>query len=193
MTSWPWLVVDLDRCWGCGACEVACKVKLGLGPGPGALRVVEIGPRGIDGELQRDFVPVLCLHCDQAPCLEACGAGALYRAADGSVQVEASACTGCAVCQEACPYGAIQPAAGGSIVKCDLCLDRREEGWQPACVHHCPGRALALLAAEDLPRAVGGRFSWSVGRVVYVSGKYASLGEGLGAREQNTIQGGTNP
>ena len=55
------LVIDLDRCWGCKACEVACKQELELGAGPRPMLVEAIGPRQIEDQLHWDFVPVLCL------------------------------------------------------------------------------------------------------------------------------------
>ena len=57
MSSGVFMVIDLDRCWGCRTCEVACKQELGLGVGPRPMNVLETGARMIDGVLHRDFVP----------------------------------------------------------------------------------------------------------------------------------------
>jgi Fe-S-cluster-containing dehydrogenase component len=174
-----YLLIDLDRCWGCKTCEVACKIKFGVGPGPGAIAVQDVGPRKIGSQLQRDSVPVLCQHCDLAACMEACSTGALYREQDGSVQVDGDTCTNCSACVEACPYGVIHELSDGTILKCDLCSAARRDGWLPNCAQHCPGRAITLLGPKDLAAAVDGRFCWKTGAVVYVSGKWASLGLGL--------------
>ena len=57
MSARVFMVIDLDRCWGCLACEVACKQELGLGVGPRPMKVEETGARLLDGALHRDFVP----------------------------------------------------------------------------------------------------------------------------------------
>lgn len=179
MTRDTYLIIDLDRCWGCRTCEVACKVKFGLGPGPGALRVVEVGPRRVGKSLQRDWVPVLCQHCDEPACMEACPVGGFYRERDGSIQLDASACSRCGACIQACPYGVLKELDDGTPIKCDLCLQARGEGWLPDCVQHCPGRAIIIGKAEELEAAGRKRAAWNTGAVVYVSGKYANLGAGL--------------
>lgn len=179
MTKTACLMIDLDRCWGCRTCEVACKVKFGIGPGPGALRVVDVGPRMIGRSLQRDSVPVLCQHCDKPACMEACSVGGIHRELDGSIQLDASACSRCGACIQACPYGVIEALADGAPIKCDLCLEARREGWLPSCAQHCPGRAIALMDAQEMRAARRGRFWWKTGAVVYVSEKYSSLGAGF--------------
>ncbi len=179
MTRNTYLLIDLDRCWGCRTCEVACKVKFGIGPGPGALRVVDVGPRKIGAALQRDSVLLLCQHCDEPACMEACPDGGLYRGADGSVQLDTAACSRCGVCIQACPYGVLKELADGSPLKCDLCQQARGEGWLPSCAQHCPGRAITMVDAQEMQAAWRSRFAWKTGAVVYVSEKYASLGAGL--------------
>ncbi|MDR3560537.1 MAG: 4Fe-4S dicluster domain-containing protein [Negativicutes bacterium] len=173
------MVIDIDRCWGCRACEVACKQELGLEAGPRPLRVADVGPRQADGRLEKDSLPTLCLHCDQAACIGACPAGAIDRASDGTVQIRASECTGCGSCRDACPYDAVVINADGNrpAVKCTLCFSRRQAGGLPSCAQHCLGRAFTLTRETELARVTGGRYSWRTGRVVYVSSKWSSLGE----------------
>lgn len=180
MSGQVFMVIDLDRCWGCRACEVACKQELGLGAGPRPMRVVETGARLLEGVLHRDFIPTLCQHCDKAACMEACPTEAIARKADGSIQVRKDSCTGCGACVEACPFGAIEEGGEGEApVKCTLCKERREGGALPSCAQHCIGRAMTLADEEALADLVQGRHSWRTGRIVYVSDKWAGLGEAL--------------
>jgi Fe-S-cluster-containing dehydrogenase component len=58
------LVVKLDRCTGCLACEVACKQEHHLPPGEKWIHVETIGPYEINGELAMDFVPLATDRCD---------------------------------------------------------------------------------------------------------------------------------
>ncbi len=173
------LVIDLDRCWGCRACEVACKQELGLGTGPRPMQVVEIGPRTINGSLHKDYIPVMCQHCQDPQCREACPQEAIYRADDDSVQIDSDLCDHCGVCEPACPYGAIQIADEGGPVKCSLCFSRRNSGWLPSCAQHCEGRAFSLVADNDIDAFCAKKYSWSDGQVVYISNKWNSLGKGL--------------
>jgi len=174
------LVVDIDRCWGCRACEVACKQELELGVGPRPMLVVDIGPRNIGAKLHKDSLPTMCQHCDQPACMEACPTGAIYREEDGTVQIRAADCSGCAACQQACPFGVVEvPPAAEVAVKCSLCFTRRQSGGIPSCAQHCPGRVFTVTNEAERLKMIGSRYSWSSGRLVYVSSKWASLGQGL--------------
>lgn len=58
------LVVNLNRCIGCFACEVACKQEHALAEGEKWIRVETIGPYEVGGELAMDFVPLATDQCD---------------------------------------------------------------------------------------------------------------------------------
>ena len=92
----------------------------------------------------KPFAVVLtCRHCLRAPCMEVCPAEALKRdPSTGAVVVDEALCIGCRDCVFACPFGAIKMEAGKAI-KCDLC------GGDPACVRHCPTRALSFVSPEE--------------------------------------------
>ena len=85
------------------------------------------------------FVPKMCNHCRNTPCVQVCPVGASYQTKDGLVLVDATRCIGCGYCVQACPYGSryIHPethVAG----KCTWCFHRITKGMLPACVHNCP-------------------------------------------------------
>lgn len=174
-----YLIVDLDRCWGCKACEVACKQEQKMGAGPRPMRVEEIGPRQIEGKLHQDFVPVMCQHCDNPACREACPTEAIFRAEDESIQIDSDLCTQCGECEQACPYGVMAHTERDGALKCTLCFSRREKGWLPSCAQHCEGRVFSVAADDPAaPIVTGKRYSWSTGRVIYISDKWSSLGKG---------------
>jgi len=137
------LLVDIDLCYGCFSCEVACKQEHGLAAGTNFITVQQVGPTRIGGKLTMDFVPMACKHCGKPSCMEACPEKAIYKRSDGIVLINEERCTGCQLCIEACPFGAPQFVTGKNTVqKCDLCVDRGARGQVPACVHHCPTEAL---------------------------------------------------
>jgi len=120
-----------ERCIECTACEVACQR---VHDGMSNVTVVRVG--------DRFAVPLMCRHCDSAPCVAACYTKAL-AASDGAVTFEAARCTGCGLCLAACPFGVIGWRDDGRTVhKCDLCAERRAAGQEPVCALTCPTQAL---------------------------------------------------
>jgi molybdopterin-containing oxidoreductase family iron-sulfur binding subunit len=111
------MVIDLDRCVGCGACMVACAVENNVPPTPpGAdeekglhsLRVYRADDGNGPGEGRAVFFPVLCQHCDShTPCVSVCPQNAVDLDPEtGIVSQIASRCLGCRYCMAACPYHA---------------------------------------------------------------------------------------
>jgi len=162
------LYIDVDRCWGCRTCEVACSLEKKLGPGRSCVKVAEVASgknSPIPGSPQgRAFVPVLCLQCDDPACVSACPAGALRRDASGLVVFDETLCLACGACESACPYGAISLSAEtGMPQKCDQCASRLQSGLLPSCVQHCPGRAITVGLPSPKKR------EHPNGKVVYLS------------------------
>ena len=66
------LVIDLDRCTGCMACEVACKQENGVPLGVYLNKVHTIGPTGVFPDIKQYFLPHVCQNCKDAPCVKVC-------------------------------------------------------------------------------------------------------------------------
>ena len=127
------LVIDLDRCIGCHACEVACKQENGVPLGVYYNKVLSIGPLGKFPDIKQYFLPSVCQVCKDAPCLKVCPTGATYRTEDGQILVNKEKCIGCKMCMAACPYGARSYNPEKNVVeKCTLCHHLQEIGEQPA-------------------------------------------------------------
>ena len=105
------MVVDLSRCTGCQSCAVACKVENNEPLGIWWNRVLTVGgdnidqPSGTFPNLQMNYLPLACQHCENAPCVKVCPVDATYKRSDGIVLVDYDRCIGCRYCMAACPYG----------------------------------------------------------------------------------------
>ncbi len=136
------MLIDLRRCIGCHACSVACKAEFDVPLG--VFRSwVEYAEKGDFPNVRRSFLPRLCNHCNNPPCVGVCPTGATWkREEDGIVVIDPDLCIGCKYCILACPYDArfINPVTG-SADKCDFCLHRVEQGLVPSCVNTCIGGA----------------------------------------------------
>jgi Fe-S-cluster-containing dehydrogenase component len=166
------LLVDGDRCVGCHACVVACKLEHDLPPhpasppigdpqGPELVRIHQVGPQIGDGEVRQYFEVIVCMHCLDAPCIEACPTQAIHEDAEtGITMVDEAECTGCESCLEVCPYGAPQ-FYDGRLYLCDLCLHRLGEGTSTACEAACPARAIRVGTGAEIsvvvPERTAGR------------------------------------
>ena len=150
------IFVNPERCTACRTCEIACAVNrssLSRRLPEAIYEAVPPLPRvRVEGvEAEKGF-PIQCRHCEDAPCVDACPAGALYRDEGGLVLVHDERCIGCWMCIMVCPFGAPQPFRHfRKVLKCDQC-----KGMEMAyCVESCPTHALMLIDPEDIAR---GRF-----------------------------------
>ncbi len=105
MTRWG-MVIDAERCVGCQACTVACKTE-NQSPHDAWYAPVIEWEAGVYPDATLNYLPTLCNHCEDAPCVTACPSGAIKRRDDGIVIADEDVCIGSRACMAACPYGAI--------------------------------------------------------------------------------------
>lgn len=149
----PAMIIDLHRCMGCEACVIACKITNKTPHGIFRTKILEAEAQGKGGRVKHVFLPTLCHHCFDAPCMNVCPENAIYRNDSGLVLTDWSRCRGEGSCVDACPIGVryLDPNHGMKSSKCDFCLERLKQGEQPACVETCPSRA-RLFGYLDRPR-----------------------------------------
>ncbi|MBF41296.1 MAG: 4Fe-4S ferredoxin [Acidiferrobacteraceae bacterium] len=161
------MLVDATRCVsGCDACVKACATEHGLEmtdrPEIDAqwIRKVDL----IDENSGREIsLPVMCQHCEDAPCVAVCPTGASFRREDGIVLVNKHTCIGCRYCMMACPYKARSfihinlvgqrthsPRGKGTVESCTFCVHRVDRDREPACVEACTAAGHQALLFGDL-------------------------------------------
>ncbi len=93
----------------------------------------------------------VCKHCHNAPCLEACPTGAIFKTEFDTVVVQHDICNGCGYCIPACPFGVVDlSTTDGKAHKCTLCYDRLKGGLEPACAKSCPTDSIQFGEVSDL-------------------------------------------
>jgi len=149
------IFVDCERCIGCYTCIIACKMEHDLPiystPSPVAepsglslIRIDQVGPEIRNGKVYQYFVPILCVHCSDPPCIPACPVNVISKSEEGITQVDREKCIGCKLCFDACPYEAPQFTPNGKMTICDLCIQRLQDGKKTACEAHCPAKCIHI-------------------------------------------------
>ncbi|MBR1780305.1 MAG: carboxypeptidase regulatory-like domain-containing protein [Oscillospiraceae bacterium] len=155
-------VIDVARCSGCHNCQLSCKDEhcendwrpyAAPQPPTGQFwcRVTD-HPRGTIPKVKIHYIPVLCNHCADAPCLRAAENGAVYRRADGLVVIDPEKAAGQKQLAEACPYGAIFWNEELNLPqKCTGCAHLLDHGAKvPRCVEACPTDAMRFGEEAEL-------------------------------------------
>jgi carbon-monoxide dehydrogenase iron sulfur subunit len=133
------IAADLEKCTGCGTCELVCAIK----------RENVYSPRFSRIKILRLYrlvnMAVVCRQCEDAPCVIACPQECLVQSeSTGVIMVDEDKCDCCGWCMDACPYGAITiNPEKETVMVCDLC-----EG-DPQCVEWCPEEALDFVTQKD--------------------------------------------
>jgi len=161
-------LIDVSKCIGCKACQVACSewndLRDDVGTNIGVydnladlsgqtwtlMRYFEVEPEQdhLEWLIRKDG----CMHCEDPGCLKACPSpGAIVKYSNGIVDFISEHCIGCGYCIKGCPFDIprISPK-DNKAYKCSLCSDRVSEGIEPACVKACTTGAITFGPKEDM-------------------------------------------
>ena len=175
------MLIDTTKCAdGCSDCVNACDKENGMDllskpegaseelwamQKPRWIRKVKL-KNNLTGRVTN--LPMMCLHCENPPCVDVCPTGASFRRADGIVMVDRHTCIGCRYCMMACPYNArsfihenVQeqltavPRGKGCVESCTLCVHRLDNGGTTtACQDACEQGAIVFGDLKDPNSAV---------------------------------------
>ena len=161
-------LIDVSKCIGCKACQVACMewndLRDEVGTNVGGyqnphdltenswtlMRFAEYeNPKGdLEWLIRKDG----CMHCADPGCLKACPSpGAIVQYANGIVDFQEENCIGCGYCISGCPFDVPRLSKrDNKVYKCTLCSDRVAVGLEPACIKACPTGALVFGSKDDM-------------------------------------------
>ena len=163
-------LIDVSKCIGCKACQVACSEWNELRDDVGSNHGTYDNPIDLtaeswtvmrftehekaDGDLEWLIRKDGCMHCAEPGCLKACPSpGAIVQYANGIVDFNQDKCIGCGYCVTGCPFNVPRISQEDKkAYKCTLCSDRVAVGKEPACVKTCPTSAIVFGSKADMQR-----------------------------------------
>jgi Fe-S-cluster-containing dehydrogenase component len=160
MKKWN-LIIDVALCHDCNNCFLADKDEFvgndfppysAAQPWAGQRWMnIERKERGQYPIVQVAYLPMPCMHCDGAPCVEDSPAGTVYKREDGLVIIDPVKAEGHPEIVDTCPYGAIYWNEEAKLAqKCTGCAHLIDEGWtETRCSQVCPTGAIKLVLADD--------------------------------------------
>lgn len=135
------MVLRQGLCIDCEQCVQACKETNDVPDYGYRTRILKKVVTDAIGR-QREFIPILCNHCNEAPCVRGCPTKATYKdKKTGIVMMDSKKCIGCKMCILACPYEARYfNEERHAIDKCNFCYDTRLSKGEKltACSNICP-------------------------------------------------------
>jgi len=162
------ILIDIRKCIGCKACQVACKVWNKLPAEETTITENEYtNPTSFSantwcyvkfsevedesGNVKWKMASVRCMHCLEPTCVSVCPTQALKKLPEGPVIYDPSKCIGCKYCVEACPWHVPHFDEEKKVIgKCIFCVDRINEGMVPACVANCQTGALQFGDRDEI-------------------------------------------
>src|SRR6266404_137177 len=142
------MVLNLDRCIGCWACAVACKMENSIGEGLWWQEIKTIGGADIDTSagvfpnVSKHYQPRNCFHCAEPACP--------YDAIEMN-QFAPVLPTGL---EQGHGAAEVPPRRAHVVEKCTFCSHRVDQGLQPACVEACPTQVITFGDVDDPDSAV---------------------------------------
>jgi formate dehydrogenase iron-sulfur subunit len=189
-------LIDISKCIGCKACQVACMEwndlrdavgkNVGVYDNPADLSdqswtvmrfsEVEVQAGRLEWLIRKDG----CMHCTDPGCLKACPApGAIVQYSNGIVDLHEENCIGCGYCIMGCPFNIPRLSQkDNKAYKCTLCSDRVVVGLEPACAKTCPTGAITFGSKEDMIHSADERITDLKERGYQKAGLYNPTGVG---------------
>lgn len=159
MSKWN-LIVDVARCENCHNCTLAVKDEFESNEFPGYSKPqprhghewirIERKVRGEGTMVDAAYLPSMCNHCDNAPCVAKSG-GAINKRDDGIVIIDPVKAKGRKDLVDSCPYGNIWWNEEHQVAQ-SWFFDAHllDQGWtEPRCSQSCPTGALKALKVSD--------------------------------------------
>lgn len=160
MEKWN-LIVDVSECTNCNLCALACQDEYVGNDWPGvAAEMPRHGHRWIDIKRKERgqppvvdvaYVPVMCQHCDDAPCMKVAKDGAIRKRDDGIVIIDPEKARGQKEIVDACPYDAVFWNEEKQLPQAwPFDAHLLDAGWkEPRAATSCPTGAIKALKVED--------------------------------------------
>lgn len=176
-------LIDLTKCTGCRACQVACKQwnqmeaeETSFFNGEGYQNPAALSERTLTAVAFRDywhenknefaFYKAMCMHCNDPACVSVCPVSAFIKTPEGPVIYDSKRCIGCRFCMIACPFGVPKYQWSKTlplVVKCSGCYSRIREGLIPACAKACP-TAISYGSRKEMVEEAKKRLAAKPGR-----------------------------
>lgn len=141
-TRREYLWIDPQKCTACHRCTIACSMKHYGMVNPDLARI-----KILRFQHWRLNVPVICMACENPPCIKVCPVNARIRGTNGTVITDSTVCIGCKACVYSCPEGCpvVNPYTGQTMT-CDMCEDDVAGPW---CATACKSEGALRMFEND--------------------------------------------
>jgi len=155
------MIIDITKCTGCYNCFLSCRDEFAGNENRGYaaaqpmsgmnwIKLIE-RERGQYPKVKVAYIPVTCMHCENAGCIKASQNNAVYRRPDGIIIIDPIKAKGQKQIVAGCPYRVIEWNEEMQLPqKCILCAHMLDKGEKvPRCVESCPTGALIFGDLDD--------------------------------------------